>query len=84
MCGSRGKYCPYECEGPPHRVLDALATTQVDDVEAKVSEAVVSLEEGGGGIRTVILHVGKSIPNRVKTRLQDCVYVHVEHGQTQQ
>ena len=58
VCGSRCEYCPYECEGPPHRVLDALATTQVDDVETKVPEPVVRLKEGRSGIWTVILHGG--------------------------
>ncbi len=55
VCGGRGEYCPYKGERPPHRVMDALATAQVDDVKTKVSESVISLKQSGIGVCTVEL-----------------------------
>lgn len=48
---------------PPAGVSDTFTTAEINDIEAKVSESVISLKQGGIRIGTIELEKGKELYN---------------------
>lgn len=53
------EYCADKDVRSPVGMSDTLAAAQINNVEAKVTESVVRFKQGGIGIGTVELEIGK-------------------------